>query len=223
MIKNDTFSAEKANSMPAGAVMSANAYNLAIGLFLLWGLVANWFMVTQFDMSGLANVSPWVFFGGYFVSCLVGVFMFTGSDKPLVSFIGYNLVVLPFGVVLNLVVSQYDPAIVGDAVTVTAMVTILMMALGAAFPSFFLSIGRGLFVALICVIIAELVMIFVFKSSPDIMDWIVAALFCGYIGYDWARAQAIPKTLDNAIDSAASIYMDVIILFMRILEIMSRR
>jgi FtsH-binding integral membrane protein len=29
--------------------------------------------------------------------------------------------------------------------------------------------------------------------------------------------------LDNAIDSAASIYMDIIILFIRILEIMGRR
>jgi FtsH-binding integral membrane protein len=73
------------------------------------------------------------------------------------------------------------------------------------------------------VVIAELVMIFVFGGSPDIMDWIVAVLFCGYLGYDWARAQSIPKTLDNAIDSAASIYMDIIILFIRILEIMGRR
>ena len=54
-------------------------------------------------------------------------------------------------------------------------------------------------------------------------DWVVAAIFCGYIGYDWGRANAIPKTLDNAIDSAASLYIDIIILFMRILRIMARR
>ena len=55
------------------------------------------------------------------------------------------------------------------------------------------------------------------------MDWIVALLFCGYIGYDWARANAIPNTLDNAIDSAAALYLDIINLFIRLLHIMSRR
>ena len=221
MIENPTFSKREAST--SENILSDRGYNLAIGLSLLWGLVANWFMVTQFDMSGLQDVNPWLFYGAYFVSCITGILMFVKSDKPIVSFIGYNLVVVPFGVILNLIVSQYDPTVVENAVVVTGGVTFIMMILGALYPRFFLSIGRGLFIALVAVILVELVMIFVFKTSPAIMDWIVAALFCGYIGYDWARAQAIPKTLDNAIDSAASIYMDVIILFIRILEIVSRR
>lgn len=43
------------------------------------------------------------------------------------------------------------------------------------------------------------------------------------IGYDWGRANRIPKTTDNAIDSAAAIYIDIINLFVRILRIMGRR
>ena len=31
----------------------------------------------------------------------------------------------------------------------------------------------------------------------------------GYIGYEWARANSIPKTVDNAIDSAAALYIPV--------------
>ena len=37
----------------------------------------------------------------------------------------------------------------------------------------------------------------------------MALIFSGYIGYDWARANAILKTLDNAIDSAAALYLDI--------------
>ncbi len=55
-----------------------------------------------------------------------------------------------------------------------------------------------------------------------LIDGAVALLFCGYIGYDWARANQIPKTVDNAIDSAAALYMDIINLFLRILRIMGR-
>ena len=56
-----------------------------------------------------------------------------------------------------------------------------------------------------------------------IFDFIVVIIFCGYIGYDWARAQEYNPTLDNAIDSAADIYVDVINLFVRILSIIGKR
>jgi FtsH-binding integral membrane protein len=57
----------------------------------------------------------------------------------------------------------------------------------------------------------------------SIIDWIVVIIFCGYIGYDWARANNIPKTFDNAVDSAAALYIDMINLFVRILRILGRR
>ena len=41
--------------------------------------------------------------------------------------------------------------------------------------------------------------------SPGLIDWLVAGLFCIY-WHDWARANKIPKTMDNAVDSAASLY-----------------
>lgn len=41
----------------------------------------------------------------------------------------------------------------------------------------------------------------------------------GYIGYEWARANSIPKTVDNAIDSAA-LYIN---LFLRLVRILGRR
>ena len=65
------------------------------------------------------------------------------------------------------------------------------------------------------------------KWTADIhrewIDWAVVFIFCGYIGYDWGRANRIPKTVDNAIDSAAALYMDIINLFLRILRILGRR
>nr|MCR5618576.1 Bax inhibitor-1 family protein [Lachnospiraceae bacterium] len=51
--------------------------------------------------------------------------------------------------------------------------------------------------------------------------WIGAALFSGYIGYDFWRAQQFPKTLDNAVDCAVDIYLDIINLFLRILRILA--
>lgn len=204
-------------------LISPAAYNLVIGLTLLWGLLCNWWMVGNISTEWIRNINPWVFFGGYFASCLLGVSLFARSSNPLVSFAGYNLVVAPFGLVVNLAVARYDPTLVQEAIRITALVTLGMMILGTLFPAFFRRIASALTVALLLVIVVELVEIFVFRVHHGILDWIVVLIFCGYIGYDWGRANRIPKTLDNAVDSAAALYMDIINLFLRILQILGRK
>jgi len=69
----------------------------------------------------------------------------------------------------------------------------------------------------------ELVSAFFFNFQHGIIDWIVVVIFCGCIGVNCGSANAIPKTVDNAIDSATALYMDIIILFLRILRIMGNR
>jgi FtsH-binding integral membrane protein len=203
--------------------ISASAYNAIIGLTLLWGFFINYMLVTSIPTSDLASINPWVFYIGYFASCFAGIYLFSSSDNPVVSFIGYNLIVVPFGLVLNVVISRYSDTVVVDAVRVTGLVTAGMMVLGTLFPAFFKKISRALFISLIVVIIVELVEIFVFGIHHSFLDWVVAIIFCGYIGYDWSRAQALPKTVDNAIDSAAALYVDIINLFIRIMSILGNK
>lgn len=204
-------------------LIGAGLYNLVIGLTLLWGFAMNYIMVSHIDPEAIASVNPWIFFIGYFASCFFGIYLFQSSSNPLVSFIGYNFVVVPFGLIINMVVSQYDPELVTEAIRITGLVTIAMMCLGTLFPAFFQKIAGVLTIALLLVIVVELIEIFIFKTHHGILDWIVVLIFCGYIGYDWGRANQIPKTVDNAVDSAAALYMDIINLFLRILRILGRK
>ncbi|MDH0446738.1 Bax inhibitor-1 family protein [Shewanella bicestrii] len=204
-------------------IIGAGLYNLVIGLTLLWGFAVNYMMVSHIDPEAIASVNPWIFFIGYFASCFFGIYLFQSSSNPLVSFIGYNFVVVPFGLIINMVVSQYDPELVTEAIRITGLVTIAMMCLGTLFPAFFQKIAGVLTMALLLVIVVELIEIFIFNTHHGILDWIVVVIFCGYIGYDWGRANQIPKTVDNAVDSAAALYMDIINLFLRILRILGRK
>uniref|UniRef100_Q0I0H5 Histidine kinase n=1 Tax=Shewanella sp. (strain MR-7) TaxID=60481 RepID=Q0I0H5_SHESR len=204
-------------------LIGAGLYNLVIGLTLLWGFAVNYMMVSHIDPEAIASVNPWIFFIGYFASCFFGIYLFQRSSNPLVSFIGYNFVVVPFGLIINIVVSQYDPELVTEAIRITGLVTIAMMCLGTLFPAFFQKIVGVLTMALLLVIVIELIEIFIFNTHHGILDWIVVLIFCGYIGYDWGRANQIPKTVDNAVDSAAALYMDIINLFLRILRILGRK
>ncbi|KDM93560.1 Bax inhibitor-1 family protein [Photobacterium galatheae] len=203
--------------------ISARLYNLTIGAVLCWGFLVNWLMVDNIPVELITSINPWVFLIGYFVSCLLGVFLFSASSNPLVSFAGYNLVVVPFGLIINMAVSNYDPSLVLDALKVTGLVTGIMMLLGTMFPAFFQRIAGVLSIALLAVVAVELFQIFILGIHQEWLDWAVVIIFCGYIGYDWGKANRIPKTLDNAVDSAAALYMDIINLFLRILRIMGRK
>jgi len=209
----------------SGKLLSPAIYNLAIGLTLAWGFLVNYLIVKNVEPSSLQAIPFLPFILGFFACSMAGVYLFNKSDKPAVSFLGYNLVVLPFGLVVALTVWRYagDDELVEEAVRTTGFVTLVMMMLGSIFPRFFQKIIGALTIALIAVILVEVLGRWFFEWDHGAIDWIVAVIFCGYIGYDWGRANAIPKTLDNAIDSAAALYMDIINLFLRILRIMGRR
>ena len=219
MLESDVFSRRTTNAYE----ISATIYNATIGLVLCWGFFVNWLLVVNISPETLWAINIWIFLIGYFASCFFGIYLFNSSDKPLVSFVGYNFVVVPFGLIVNMVVSRYDTNLVVDAIRVTAGVTLIMMILGSMYPRFFQKIAGALTVALFSVLVVELFQIFVLGVHHDWIDWAVAIIFCGYIGYDWGRANQIPKTLDNAVDSAAALYMDIINLFLRILRIMGRK
>lgn len=204
-------------------IISDAMFNFILGITIFWGFLVNWVMVISIDPNIINSINPFVFIIGYFASCFLGVWLFKSSDNPLVSFIGYNFIVVPFGFIINIAVSRYNPSIVADAIRITGIVTVVMMILGSLFPLFFKKIAGALSVALLVVIVVELVEVYIFHIHHNIIDWIVVLIFCGYIGYDWGRANQIPKTIDNAIDSAAALYIDIINLFIRILRIFGRR
>ena len=197
-------------------VLSDKKYNLIIGLVLLWGFAVNTVMCV-FCSELFATWNPATVLIGYFVVALIGIGINTMSDNPVLSFIGYNLIVLPIGVVLSLSLEDYYASSIAQAFIMTTIITLLMIILASIKPTIFNSLGTVLFICLTGVVVIELVMIFAGIYAPKWWDWLVALLFCGYIGYDWSEAQRKRKTVDNAIDSAAELYLDIINLFIRLL------
>lgn len=204
--------------------ISSQTYNMIIGATLLYGFVINMIMVAccaDFAMS----MDPIAFTIAYFAMALIGGFMVHKSDSPVISFIGYNLIVIPMGLCLTVIITAYSMAgyssTIITAFAITTIVTLIMMGLGAMFPTFFLSIGRTLGVSLLITVIAELILYFV-GIQLGIVDYVVVLIFCGYVGYDWAKANTQVKTVNNAIDSASELYVDIVNLFVRILRILAR-
>ena len=215
---------ERLNSGIADQV-SARTYNAVMCGTLLWGFIVNAFMVAYLTgpiTAALAGMKGWVVFLGYFVFAIGGIVLSVKSTNPWISFLGFNLLVLPMGVVLCLIMPGLPVAIVTKALLLTGIVTATMILLGLIHPQLFLGIGRTLFIALLVGIVAELVATFLLGYRGAAFDWLFVIIFSGYIGYDVAKSQAYPKTVDNAVDCALDIYLDIINLFIRLLSLLSR-
>lgn len=205
--------------------ISERSFNLIIGGVLLWGFLLNYLMVALFGAQitqAFARTNPMIFLVAYFAMVIVGSVLLN-KNSPVLSFIGYNLIALPIGVVICTCVSEIPVSVVESAVLVTAIVTLSFMILATVFPGFFLSMGRALGVGLLLAIVAEVLCMLIFRVVSPVFEWVFVAFFSLYIGYDWARANTCARTVDNAIDLAANLYLDIINLFLRILQIMSKR
>ena len=139
------------------------------------------------------------------------------------SFVGYTLIAAPIGILLCIFLKGVPTSVVKSAVLITAIVTLSFMIAGTIFPGFFLSLGRVLAFSLLFMIVGGLINLLLFRGRGYILyEWLGAAIFSLYIGYDWARANTCARTVDNAIDLSASLYLDIINLFLRIVQIMNR-
>lgn len=202
-------------------MISASSYNLIIGAMLLYGFIINVILVL-FAGSIVSAINPIALLIGYFICVIVASFMVAKSQNPVISFIGYNLIVVPVGALMSIIVPFYDPKHIIAAIVTTAGVTFSMMVLGITFKKFFSKLGIVLLASLLIGAIAEFITI-LFGYGGDLFNWLFVIIFSLYIGYDWHKAQAYRKTVDNAIDSATDIYLDIINLFLRLLRLFSKK
>ena len=199
--------------------LSNSHFNLALGGFLLYGVLVN--VVISFVLS------THIFTPEQIIAVLVlslvcgiaGVFVALKNDELIVSFLGYNMLVIPFGLMISFVVQSYAPGVIFEAFLLTAIIMAVMMIAAGVKPDWFRGMGTMLFIGLIGLIIAEVVCLFM-GISPTWVSAFSACLFSLYIGYDWVRAQEGPKTLDSAIDNALNIYLDIINLFLDLLRLL---
>lgn len=206
-----------------GELVSPRLYNGVLLGVVLWGLLVNLVLCsTVHDL--LLHVNPLVFIIGYSVCAIAGIFISRRSSNPWISFLGYNLLVVPFGLMLTTVVEGYggiSADVVKDAFLYTLLIAVGISGVALAFPQLFEKLGGVLAGVLLGLLICEVVLLILGRDQA-LVDWLVAGLFGVYIGYDVYRSQQYPKTIDNAVDSALDIYLDFVNLFIRVLSIAAR-
>lgn len=202
--------------------ISSESYNKILGGTLIWGILINIIMATVFgevilEMNMLAVMIV------YMVGSFICTYIVYNSSKPLVSFLAFTGLSVCMGLLLTFYVSFFEIGTVSIAFLSTGIVVGIMISFTMLYPDFFRGLGRTLFASLLISVIVEFIMSLLFDVDSTVFDYIIVVIFCGYIGYDWVKAQDYSPTVDNAIDSAADIYIDIVNLFIRILRILAKK
>lgn len=209
LFKLDAFSRKGYNTL------SDRSYFGSIAGFVIYGLLAS-FIATFFAPAQLSTVGL-VCLG--LVLPLVGCFLSISDNLP-VSFLGYNMITIPFGLVLGPVLNAFSPGIVANALILTTVVTGLMGLAGITFPNFFKSIGGVLFYSLLSLVFVRILGIFIPALNCGIVDYFAAGIFSLYIGFDMYRASVATRSVQSALHIAVSLYLDIVNLFLTILSIL---
>ncbi len=208
--------------------MSLGVYVAAVCGFTVYGLVVSG-ILAWFTMSWHPE-SIWpVLIIGLGIP-IIGIFITLKSNNWFVSLLGYTMVVVGLGIITGPTVAMHQTGVVITALMATMGVTLVTSIIGIMVPKSLESWGIYLFGALLALVFVrfgQAVMAAIGVSESiwymPYIEYGAAILFSLYIIYDWNRAVRLPHTMDNAVDCALAIYLDVINLFITLLRIMGNK
>lgn len=213
---------------PAPRLISRRLYNL-----VLTGLVLLSFAIMAACSQMTSTLEFWMFvqrnpllftlltlvgsFGGIIVMNIA-----RARENLSLGMIGYTVFTLTFGFTTSMVLSMYSLDTITAAFTATAGIMVIFGAAGIAFPRFFERLMPICALGLLAVIVVEFALM-LFGVQQSLTDIAVIVLFCGFIGYDVHRASTAVPTLSNAVWYAIELYLDIINVFLRLLQLFGRR
>lgn len=219
---------ESQNGLSAFFTKIYSLVGIGIGL----SAFVSWLMLypSQANLITIMTQYSWVYLGAFFVE-LALVFMASNAARKntpaaLPLFLTYSAL---NGFTLSFIIVQYVQTTVLQAFVSSALVFFIMAAIGATIKKDLSGMAKALMAALIGIIIASVVNIFIRNDSMSFIISIASVLiFSGLIAYDNQMIKRVYQHTGGnvqegwAISMALSLYLDFINLFLSLLRILGR-
>ncbi len=157
---------------------------------------------------------------------IVGHLIAMGA-RPGKACIGLGVSAACFGAFSGPFFNQYGAASLIRVAIATLTITVLLGAAGIVYPKS-LETWRGP----LCTTVVGLIFLQLAGTllppgggAPlrSIGEWIAVLTFSAYVVFDFNRAQRLPRTTANAVQVGAAVFLDMINLFVDLLELMGRK
>ncbi|MDI1298817.1 Bax inhibitor-1 family protein [Methylotenera sp.] len=208
----------------------------AISIFrnLFWSQTS--WVSGSIDVNGTLDLElDWEVIKPYFYSLLVVdilvflALLFHGTSNPIIGIPLFYLWSIITGIELALCLIDVDENLGGQILGLTALITFAAGLIGAKSGIDFSFLGKGLFISLLLLIVFGLIRIFF--SIPRWIQRMGAlagvVIFTGYLLYDFQRLSLLNENIasnswSTAIRVSISIYLDIINLFLDLLDLISK-
>ena len=210
------------------AQLTRRTYNLIMGGLVTAGfaVIAACALLAQAPAFLYAVVDNYLAISiGSFIASIAGIaVMHMGMKREGygVTLAGYALLVCSIGFTTGMVLPFYSLPSIANAFVGTFIISALFTLLGTSFPTFFARIQGIAVTALIALIVAGIAGSLM-GFAMAWYDYAVILVFCGFIGYDTYRAQQCEPTVKMAILNAAEIWLDLVNIFIHLLQIVGDR
>lgn len=219
---------DRGNTERKGHAMSRYAFMSAVSLFTIYGMILC--AAIAYNTMHWLPTNFWIYLGIGLGIPIIGIIIACTSNNWFASLLGYTMVVAGLGAITGPTVALYKTTVVINALMATCGVTLVMSLTGILIKRSLEGWGSYLFGALLSLLFVRIAQIFMAGMGMEPKTWYMpwieylgAVLFSLYIIYDWNRALRLPRTMDNAVDSALAIFLDIINLFLHLLRIMGGR
>jgi FtsH-binding integral membrane protein len=196
--------------------ISVNTYNLIFGLTTGYGLFVFGLLINAFFKHQMSGWESLLYMLISFAGCFIAA-----SEVPIMNLLGLTMIAGGLGAICGPFFGHYK---VDSIINISAMTLVICLVLGAIgwmYPKSLANWGTTLFTLLIALIIAQVLCAFFLPTvaARHALDWIGILLFSVYIVYDFNRAQHLPKTIDNAMDSGISVFLDFANILIRLMSL----
>ncbi len=208
-------------------MVGEGAYHLITGLMFLYGIAT--IFTVQFFLPVLLPDHDYrvFFFLLYFISGIVGFYLMKLVTSPLISFLGFTMMMVAYAVCISLLI--FIPASsLQSFLVMLGIVVAIMSLLGFFVPEIFDDMATSLFTMPLVAIIVKAIEWCFFTSSTNILwslviDGFLLFLVSLLLGYYWSNLTQKPKTLDNAIDGGMYLFLALPAFIMKCLYILFRK
>lgn len=210
----------------------AKIYSL-VGMGIGLSAFVSWLMLYPFQANLIRIMieHSWVYMGAFFIELALVFLASTAARKNTAAALPLFLVYSALnGFTLSFIIAQYAQTTVLQAFISSALVFFVMAGIGITIKKDLSGMAKALTAALIGIIIAVLVNLFIGSSLMSLLISLASVLvFSGLIAYDnqiikQVYQQTQGHVLDGwAIAMALRLYLDFINLFLNLLRLFGRR
>lgn len=202
--------------------MGERAYIALITLWVTFGLA----LTTVGVAATYGSKLTWGWAIGCFITTLGGIVWVSltrASQNIILTIPGYCLIAFPFGALLGPLCATHQAHLL-HVVGTTLILSIGLGGIGVLIPKSLKSWGGYLFGGLLALIIAQFSLTWMTSfglpvlGAFSILDNVGILLFAAYIVYDMNQALQQDRTGYNALDVAVNMYLNVLNLFVRLLN-----